>query len=92
MLADVRHEINGIDDELIPLLVRRLRLADDVAAAKRAEGRAIDDPVRETAILESMVARVPADCAEAMTTVYRTIFACSKARQRAGLGAGSDVI
>lgn len=81
-LAEVRAEIDALDAALVPLIVRRLRIADDVAAAKRAEGRPIDDPARERAILDAVAARVPDDCAEAVRTIYGAFFEESKRRQR----------
>jgi len=80
-LAEVRAEIDALDEALLPLLERRLRIADAVAAAKRAEGLPIDDPVREQAILDAVSAKVAPDCAESVRTVFRTLFAESKARQ-----------
>jgi len=81
-LTEIRTEIDALDAELAPLLVRRLEIADEVVAAKRAEGRPIDDPAREQAILDALAARAPADSADALRAVYRTIFAESKARQQ----------
>ncbi|GAA2822997.1 gamma subclass chorismate mutase AroQ [Nonomuraea rubra] len=41
---------------LVDLIVRRLSLADEVAAAKLADGRPIADPVRERRLLDAVAA------------------------------------
>jgi chorismate mutase len=45
-------------DALVALVVQRLALAEDVAAAKFASGQPVDDPLREREILDSVARRL----------------------------------
>ncbi|MDX2104096.1 MAG: chorismate mutase [Alphaproteobacteria bacterium] len=59
-LADLRREIDGIDDALHDLLMRRAALVDAIAAAKRGEPSLAGPglrPGREAAILRRLLAR-----------------------------------
>ena len=81
-LKEVRKEIDGIDDELVSLFVRRMRIAAQVAAAKRESGGPITDPERERAILARVTAEVPPECENGARLFFSTLFSISKARQR----------
>jgi len=91
-LNAIRVEIDAVDDQLADLLVKRLRLAADVAATKAAAGRAVTDPARERAILTRLSDRVGGDVARDVRAVYSTLFGVSKARQRAYGGAESPLL
>ena len=60
-LGDIRKEINGIDDELARLFKRRMEIAGEVAASKRAQGVPVNDPAREREILSRVTEEVGAD-------------------------------
>jgi chorismate mutase len=45
-------------DALVALVVQRLALAEDVAAAKFASGQPVDDPLREREVLDSVARRL----------------------------------
>lgn len=81
-LKDVRMEIDGIDDELVSLFVRRQRLLGKVAEAKRESGGPIADPERERAILSRVTAEVPPEYENGARLFFSTLFSISKARQR----------
>jgi len=50
-LARLREEIERIDRTLIELIARRVNLAREVGAAKRAAGLPTLDPAREAAVI-----------------------------------------
>ena len=45
--ADIRAEIDAIDDQIVDLYLRRLKMADEIAETKKASGKAIFNPARE---------------------------------------------
>lgn len=81
-LSEVRNEIDAIDDQLIALLRRRLEIADDVAKAKKAMGKAVNDPARERAIMTRLTDGASPEDQNAIRLFYTTLFGISKARQR----------
>lgn len=85
-LNEIRTEIDAIDQELTRLVERRLKLADEVAAAKCATGKVVSDPARERAILAQVTNLVGPDFARGVRTVYSALFGVSKARQRVRMG------
>ena len=56
-LNELRTEINGIDDEILGLFLRRMKVAGQVADYKKAHQLPIYQPQREQEILESVSAR-----------------------------------
>ena len=56
-LNELRNEINGIDDEILGLFLRRMALARQVAEYKREKNLPIYQPQREQEILESVAQR-----------------------------------
>ena len=91
-LADIRAEIDGIDHELTRLFRRRLEIAAEVAAAKRAQGAPVYSPAREREILSRVTLEVGPEYENAARTLFSTLFAVSKARQRALLGGDSPLV
>lgn len=51
-LDDLRRRIDEVDAKVLELLDERARLAQDVAAAKRAQATALHDPERERTVFE----------------------------------------
>ena len=84
-LDEARAEIDEIDRELVPLIVRRLEAVCDIAEAKRATGRAVHDPAREKAILDGVAKAAGAEFGDEAKTVFETLFDVAKCRQRARL-------
>ena len=84
-LDEARAEIDEIDRELVPLIVRRLEAVCDVAEAKRATGKAVHDPAREKAILDGVAKAAGAEFGDEAKTVFETLFDVAKCRQRARL-------
>ena len=79
-LAELRREIDRVDDELIPLFVRRMALSDKVAAYKRENGLPTQNAAREAEILASVRAQAGAYGTYA-ENLYKAILALSRARQ-----------
>ena len=50
-LEELRQEINQIDDELVVLLEKRMKLVNQVATYKQETGKAVLDAKREEVIL-----------------------------------------
>ena len=80
--GEIRGEIDRIDDELADLFRRRMELADEVAASKRADGSPVTDPAREREIVARVAERVGLEFAGGARLLYTTLFGISKARQR----------
>jgi len=84
-LDEARAEIDEIDRELVPLIVRRLEAVCDIAEAKRTSGKAVHDPEREKAILDGVANAAGAEFGDEAKTVFETLFDVAKCRQRARL-------
>ncbi len=84
-LAESRAEIDEVDRQLVPLIVRRLETVCDIAEAKRATGKAVQDPTREKAILDKVAASAGAEFGDEAKAVFETLFDVAKCRQRARL-------
>jgi len=90
-LTEIRKEIDGIDDELIRLLVRRLRAADGVADVKRVSGKPVLDPAREREILAKVSTVAGPELENEVRLLFTTLLSVSRARQRARLGEASGL-
>ena len=75
-LEQLRVEIDKIDDEIAPLLARRMDLALEVARAKKQSGGPVYRPEREREIVERL------RLTPALAQVYAAIFEASRALQR----------
>ena len=84
-LDEIRADIDAIDRDLVPLIVRRLEAVCDVAEAKRVSGAPVHDPVREKEILDRVAASAGAEFGDEAKTVFETLFDVAKCRQRARL-------
>jgi len=77
-LENLRAEIDAIDDEIAPLLARRMALAAQVAAAKRETGAPVSQPQREKIILERLCAQTEERYRPALKAIYDAIFRASR--------------
>jgi len=89
-LDELRAEIDGIDDEIAPLLVRRMALAAQVAAVKRETGAPVLQPAREKAVLARIGAGTEAQYIPALEAVYEAVFRASREYQRGLLATQGD--
>ena len=89
-IADLRREIDEIDDKIAELFLDRMDKMDEVALAKKAEGTSISDPARERNILSRVTNAVGEKHEDAARLLFRTIFGITKARQRVLLNGESE--
>lgn len=57
-LNEIRQQIDTVDNEIVALLEKRMKLVTRVSAYKQRTGKAIYDPEREQALLNKVAARV----------------------------------
>lgn len=86
-LNEIRREINEIDDQLLPLLMRRMDAAGAVARIKREAGIPVLDACREQQILGRIRERGGA-YGNALQGVYAAMMEASRALQHDALGGG----
>ena len=82
-LDELRREIDGIDDQLLTLLGRRIEIGRAVARSKAPNGGPFLRPGREAAILRRLSAAAPAAIAPAVISrIWRQILVASLAQHR----------
>ncbi|MBR2839408.1 MAG: chorismate mutase [Kiritimatiellae bacterium] len=84
-LEESRKEIDDIDGQLVPLLKRRLEIAGDVMRAKIEKGLPVFDPAREREVMSRVAGEIGDAMEDEARLVFSTLFAISRARQRAAL-------
>ena len=86
-IDEVRKQIDSIDDQMVALYLKRLRLVAEVARCKSAADAPINDPTRENAIVYRLTKDVADDdCKLYVKDLYGSIFTASKSYQSALLG------
>ena len=91
-ISNIRSEIDGIDEELVRLIKRRLEIVEDVAASKKERGAPVTDPARERDILSRVTGAVGPELENGVRLIFSTMFGVSRARQRAVLHPNSKLI
>ncbi|WP_242964879.1 prephenate dehydratase [Scatolibacter rhodanostii] len=86
----VRKEIDEIDSELIPILVKRFSLSARVAETKRTFHMPVFDMAREKTILEKVKERT-GENGDFVSAVYASIFSSSRAKQNLMLASGQSI-
>ena len=81
-LAEIRKEINAIDDELVKLIRQRLEIVEQVAANKKERGAPVFDPAREREILAKVAREVGPEYENGACLLFSTLMSISRARQR----------
>ena len=89
-IAELRRDIDVIDDKIAELFLNRMEKMDEVALAKKNEGTSISDPARERNILSRVTNAVGEKHEDATRLLFRTIFGITKARQRVLLNGESE--
>lgn len=79
-LDEIRKDIDGIDREIVELIVKRMNLSRDVAAYKIKNGKKVFDSAREQAILDK-VSTLAGEHGKAARLIYSTIMEQSRALQ-----------
>ena len=82
-LQACREAINEIDEELVALFVRRMKVAADIAAVKRAAGKPVYDPAREEKVLQRVSALAGEPFAGYARAMYTELMRLSRAYQTA---------
>ena len=54
-LTEIRKDIDRIDDELLGLLIKRLKLGKEIGEVKREIGRVVADEAREKQIFHRLI-------------------------------------
>ena len=73
-MAQMRKQIDAIDNELSTLLLRRLEIAAVLGNLKQELGMPVKDPERETVVLEKVRAKLTSsDLAEHVQRIYHAI-------------------
>ena len=80
-LQDIRGQLDQIDNQLIGLFARRMRLVSDVAAYKKENGLPILDSGRERQIINRVSLAAGEDLEHYAKLLYQTLFSVSRAYQ-----------
>ena len=91
-LAELRQQIDDIDAQLVDLLVKRMGIMNDVAAAKREKGISTFAPAREREILNTVMEKAGPEYETELHMIFSTLFNLSKAKQRLARGGSSPLL
>ncbi|MBR3149740.1 MAG: prephenate dehydratase [Eubacterium sp.] len=89
-LLSLRKEIDKIDDELIPLLMKRMDIAKEVAKYKVEHGIPVLNQEREQQILDD-VAEKCGEQGDAIKTIFSATMDASRALQHKIIGGGEEL-
>ena len=89
-LLSLRKQIDEIDDQLIPLLMKRMDIAKEVAAYKVEHSIPVLNAEREQEILDSVAAKC-GEQGEAIKTIFSATMDVSRALQHKIIGGGSEL-
>ncbi|MCK5148472.1 chorismate mutase [bacterium] len=91
-LVDLRHAIETVDDELVSLLVRRMRLSVRIATIKRRNTRPIYDSAREKDVLHRVrkLSQAPMTHDE-IDRIYVEVMKVSRAVQKRTMIANKEI-
>lgn len=89
-LLELRNEIDKLDDELIPLLLKRMDISRQVAEYKVQNGIPILNEQRELEILEDVASKC-GEQGEVIKTVFSAIMDASRALQHKIIGGGVEL-
>ena len=90
-IQEIRGQLDTIDDQLTALFARRMELAKDVAAYKKANGLPILDTGRERQIINRVSAQAGQDLEHDVKLLYQTLFSVSRAYQARQLRPASSL-
>ena len=89
-LLELRNEIDKLDDELIPLLLKRMDISRQVAEYKVQNGIPVLNEQRELEILEDVASKC-GEQGEVIKTVFSAIMDASRALQHKIIGGGEEL-
>ena len=81
VLADLRKKIDGVDKDILALVLKRLEFVDQVAEVKRANKIPVFVPGREDEILDGLVTGVDSKYASYVRDLFTSILDISKRYQ-----------
>jgi chorismate mutase/prephenate dehydratase len=90
-LNELHQEIDGIDDGILELFQKRMRISEDIARYKLENSLPIADPARERDIIHRMCSACGEDAHGSTRLFYRTLFDISRSRQTALMRPASTV-
>jgi len=79
-LTDIRAQIDGIDDQITALLIKRMDCSKQVAAIKKAQGLPIQNIAREDEIMRKATKK-SGEYAPYISGIYRDILKVSRKLQ-----------
>lgn len=80
-LLEIRQRIDEIDNRLVGLFVERMKITDEVAAYKKANGLPVLDRGREERILDKIALLAGEEFSSDAKELYERIFELSRAHQ-----------
>ena len=89
-LLELRNEIDKLDDELIPLLLKRMDISRQVAEYKVQNGIPVLNEQRELEILDDVASKC-GEQGEVIKTVFSAIMDASRALQHKIIGGGEEL-
>lgn len=89
-LLELRNEIDKIDSELIPLLLKRMSISEQVAQYKVERGIPVLNEEREQEILNNVAAKC-GEQGETIKTVFSATMDASRALQHKIIGGGKEL-
>lgn len=89
-LLDLRKEIDNIDEQLIPLLLKRMRISEQVAKYKVERGIPVLNAEREQQILDNVAQKCGAQ-GDTIKTVFSATMDASRALQHKIIGGGKEL-
>jgi chorismate mutase len=80
-LQDLRHQIDGIDDQLVQLFTQRMAVSADIAACKKKQNLPIFVPAREREKLMDVAEKAGDEMANYTQVLYAMLFELSRSYQ-----------
>lgn len=92
-LAELRKEIDQIDDELIRLFCKRMNVSSKIADYKKATSSPIYHPEREREILKTIAQKAGPELEKYACVLYSTLFELSRSYQsRQNRNTGAQIV
>ncbi len=90
-LDEIRQGIDEVDTKLTELFVKRMKLAEEVAVYKKANGMRIFDKTRERSVRNKIAKLAGEDMSDYADVLYNSIFDISRAYQHQIIGSESKL-
>lgn len=82
-ITQLRQQIDGVDQQLLELFVRRMDISSQIADYKKANDLPVFDPVRERSKLADVASKVDPQLENAAKVLYSLLFELSRSYQSA---------